>query len=81
METFRRFDSAQIARHMGLKRRGVLSCALDGLDAKGILQILTTGWNDIIRFTLDKMQSLMAPSGLIGVFWSTKSFFAFYLSL
>ncbi|MDQ3718903.1 MAG: hypothetical protein M3311_07115 [Thermoproteota archaeon] len=38
-ETFRRFDSAQIARHMrGLKLRGVLSCALDGLDAKGNLE-------------------------------------------
>jgi hypothetical protein len=31
-------DSAQIARHKELKRRGMLSCALDGLDAKGILR-------------------------------------------
>ena len=29
--------AAEIARHTGLKRRGVLRSALDGLDAKGVL--------------------------------------------
>jgi hypothetical protein len=36
-ETFRRFDSAQIARHMrGLKLRGVLSCALEASEGRYI---------------------------------------------
>jgi predicted ArsR family transcriptional regulator len=30
--------AAEIARHTGLKRRGVLRRALDGLDAKGVLR-------------------------------------------
>lgn len=30
--------AAEIARHTGLKRRGVLRDALDGLDAKGVLR-------------------------------------------
>jgi hypothetical protein len=30
--------AAEIARHTGLKRRGVLRRALDGLDAKGFLR-------------------------------------------
>lgn len=30
--------SAEIAMHTGLKQRGVLKRALDGLDAKGILR-------------------------------------------
>jgi predicted ArsR family transcriptional regulator len=30
--------AAEIAKHTGLKRRGVLRRALDGLDAKGVLR-------------------------------------------
>jgi DNA-binding MarR family transcriptional regulator len=31
-------NAAEIARHTGLKRRGVLRSALDGLYAKGVLR-------------------------------------------
>lgn len=33
-----RSTAAQIAQHTGLKQRGVLRRALDGLDAKGVLK-------------------------------------------
>jgi len=33
-----RSTAAEIARHTGLKRRGVLRSALDGLDVKGVLR-------------------------------------------
>jgi hypothetical protein len=57
----------------------VLSCALDGLDAKGILEHTDERVKDIIWFTLDKMQHYDS----IRIDWriSERKKFAFYLSL